>query len=54
MTHGPHERIRSTGDQSVYLVDFDVEHNVFLAMRGGGLWAYRYKNIPVGTKSKPK
>lgn len=31
------------------LTVFDPEHNVFLGLRGG---AYRYKNVPVGTKAR--
>lgn len=39
-------------DGKVYIVDFDVQHNVFLARCGGfAIYAYRFKNVPVGTKA---
>src|SRR6185295_1753994 len=39
-------------DGNVYIVDFDVQHNVFLARCGGfGIYAYRFKNVPIGTRA---
>jgi hypothetical protein len=42
------------GNPWVGAMDFDPEHNVFVLFnyRGKQVWAYRYKNVPVGTEAK--
>jgi hypothetical protein len=39
------------GDFKVYVVDYDPQHNVFLALKNYQICAFRLKSVPAGTKA---